>query len=52
MRQYRAEQRRGLRKHTGRAGADASLAEVEGDVVQADSKESQQKQQWQVFQAR
>ncbi|MNK85456.1 hypothetical protein D3C87_1053370 [compost metagenome] len=51
-RQQRAEQRRRLRQHTRRAGADALLAEIDRHVMQAHRKEAQPEQQRQIPQFR
>ena len=51
-RQQRAEQRRRLRQHTGGAGADTLLAEIQRDVVQAHGKETEREQQRQVAKVR
>ncbi|MNY44995.1 hypothetical protein D3C86_1800670 [compost metagenome] len=41
-----------MRQHTGRSGADALLAEIQRDVMQADRKETQGRQQRQIAKAR
>ena len=47
-RQHRAEQWTRLRQHARRPGADALLADVQRDVMQADREETQGEQQWYV----
>jgi len=44
VRDQQAEQRRGLRQHTGRPGADPALAVVDGHMVQADREQAKQQQ--------
>ena len=51
-RQQRAEQRSGLRQHTGGAGADTLLAKIDRDVMQAYGEKAEPEQQRHVADAR